>query len=332
MKAPLLSDIRKDKRFLKNTLRILFFLLLIVILDKGISSLILKGINKNYGLNSNAKMLLLGHSHLMLALDKYNLENEIGISIAKYTREGVNISDRRIMLDHYFETCSSKPDIVILGIDPWLFSSEGLSSNSYLLFLPFMDKPEINDYIKSSIPDSFTYYKYKLVKSSRFNATLLNASIRGYLRDWSNLKTGVIDSLNLKRELSAGKYRRITFDNKLINDFTEILNFLSTEKTEVILLNTPIWAPLTEVQKKEYDTVLNMIDSIRSVHCPSAKLINLDPVFSGKSNYFFDPIHMNPYGQKAVTDYVSVMIKNNYVNNGNAKLNIQIGQKKLSGY
>ena len=308
MALPLYSDLKNDKKLPKNLLRVVIFILVFFILDNVVSFILLKGIDRNYGLGSNSEVLMIGHSHLMLAIDKVLLEKRSGLKVAKYTREGVNVADRKIMLEHYFMTCTEKPEIVILGVDPWLFTGEGLSKNSYVLFLPFIDSPEIKDYVKKSVPKKSDYLKAEFIKTTRYNALLLNASIRGWLKNWNNLKIGTVDSIRIRKEISAGNFRKINFDKNLMNDFSEILDYLSKTNSEVILLNTPVWEPLLTCQREEYTKAMHLIDSLAQSHCPSAELVDFVPRFSKDTKFFFDPIHMNPEGQKAVTEALAVVV------------------------
>lgn len=308
MNIPFLNDIRNDAKLTKNVGRIALFLILFFVLDNLVSFVLLKGIERYYGLKSNSEVLLVGHSHLMLTLDKELIEKKTGEKVAKYTREGVNISDRRIMIEHYFSGCTSKPEIVVLGIDPWLFSAEGLSSNSYQLFLPFIGSPEIKNYIKTSVASKADFYRAEIIKSSRYNALLLNASMRGYMSDWSNLKFGVIDSTGVKKSISNDDFRKITFNKDLINDFAVILDFLNQTEADVLLLNTPLWQPLINAQSDKYNRSMFLIDSLKNVHCPSSRIVDLVPKFSGRTKYFFDPIHLNPDGQRVVTEYFSTVL------------------------
>jgi hypothetical protein len=244
----------------------------------------------------------------MLSIDKELLENRTGMGVSKYTREGVIITDRKTMLMQYFATCSSIPEIVVLGIDPWLFSGEGLSRNSYKLFLPFLNQPEVKDYVSASVKSKSELLRAEIIKSTRFNALLLNASIRGYLKNWDNLKFGVVDSVRIRKEISESNFRRITFIKELIEDFSKVLDYLAEKDTKVILLNTPIWGPMVNAQPEEYLRSIRVIDSLRVIHCPSADLVDLVPRFSGSTRYFFDPIHLNPDGQNAVTEYFAEVV------------------------
>lgn len=308
-KVPLFSDLKNDTRWRRNLLRVLGFLLLFIVLDLVLSVVLLKGIDRFYGLKSNADVLMLGHSHLMLAVDKVMLEEESGLKVSKYTREGVNMADRRVMAEQYFSTCSAKPEVVILSIDPWLFSGEGLSQNSWLLFLPFMDDERVNNYVRASAPDKFDYIRYKLIRTSRFNAQLLNASARGWLKNWSNLKIGVVDTVRYGSEDALRSFRPISFGRELMDDFSYTLDFLAGKNVRVILLNTPIWQPLISAQKPEYDRAMFLVDSLAQRHCPDAEIIDLVPEFSDRTELFFDPIHMNPEGQEEVTGVLAERIK-----------------------
>lgn len=320
MQSPLFTDLKEDKNLINNLLRVCAFLTLVIVLDFAISIFLQKGIEINYGIKSNSEILLIGHSHLMLALDKVSLEKHTGFKISKYTREGVNVSDRFIMLKHYFSTCTEMPKIVVLGIDPWEFTSEGLSKNSYRLFLPFMDTPEVNKYIKRSVSSEFEYFEYKVIRCSRFNSSLLNASFRGYLRNWENLKFGIIDSGKINKEIINGVYRKIGYDKSLIDDFSKTMLSLKEKKVDVILLNTPIFEPLLSVQSMDYQKVLHIADSVAISHCPGTYFVDLVPKFSTKSNLFFDPIHLNPDGQKAVTDYFAKIIDSIQIKNNNFRI------------
>ena len=307
MPVPLVNDIRSDRRFGRNFLRVLLFIAILFVFDLIISLVLLKGIERFYGLRSDADVLMIGHSHLMLAVDKGALEEESGLKVAKYTREGVNMADRRVMAQQYFDICSEPPETVILSIDPWLFSGEGLSLNSWKLFLPFMDDENVNSYVKSSAT-KFDYYRYKILRSGRFNAQLMNASARGWLKNWDNLKFGVVDTVRYSNEEALRGFRPITFSRELMDDFSATLDFLSSRNTRVLLLNTPVWEPLINAQRAEYNRSMFLIDSLAREHCPGAEIIDLVPEFAHRTELFFDPIHMNPEGQRVVTEALAERI------------------------
>ncbi len=307
MSVHLVNDIRNDRRFGRNFLRVLLFIAILFVFDFIISLVLLKGIERFYGLRGDADVLMIGHSHLMLAVDKVTLEEESGLTVAKYTREGVNMADRRVMAEQYFDICSEPPETVILSIDPWLFSGEGLSLNSWKLFLPFMDDRGVNSYVRSSAK-KLDYYRYKILRSGRFNAQLLNASTRGWLKNWDNLKFGVVDTVRYNSEEALRGFRPITFSRELMDDFSATLDFLNRRNTRVLLLNTPVWQPLINAQKPEYERSMFIIDSLAREHCPDAEIVDLVPEFAHRTELFFDPIHMNPEGQRVVTEALAEWI------------------------
>jgi hypothetical protein len=308
MRFPLFTDLRNDAALYRNLRKIFYFIILLFLLDFLISFFLMTGIDSYYGLNGDSQILLIGHSHLMLALDKRQLELITDLKVAKYTREGVNIKERDLMLKHYLLTCKKKPEYIIIGIDPWMFTEEGLSENSYLLFLPFMDTPEVKDYIINSVQSQKDFLIPKFIKSRRYNALLINASMRGYLGNWSNLKFGMIDSLKVAKEIKENNFRRISFNKELINDFSRMLENLKDVKSNVILLNTPVWAPLIDCQRREYEKTYSIIDSLIANHHLKVALVDLVPRFENSSKLFFDPIHMNPDGQFMVTAYFSGLL------------------------
>ncbi len=310
MPVPLFDDIRNDRRWKRNLLRVLLFIGVFIVLDLIVSLVLLMGTERFYGLKSDANVLMIGHSHLMLAVDKVALEEQSGLKVAKYTREGVNMADRKVIAQHYYSTCKTRPETVILSIDPWLFTGEGLSQNSWKLFLPFMDNREVDEYIQTSSEKRFDYLRYKLIRSSRFNVGLLNAAGRGWLNNWDNLKFGVVDTIRYGSEEVLRNFRPIANNPELMDDFALTLNFLDGMGAMILLLNTPVWEPMVEANREGYDRSMFLIDSIAQIHSPGAEIIDLVPEFSGRTEFFFDPIHMNPAGQKAVTEVLADFLLN----------------------
>ena len=64
-----------EKKFIHIVIAILTF----VILDIGIASVLKLGVDNYFGLNQRADVLLIGHSHLMLSIDKQKMENDLKI-------------------------------------------------------------------------------------------------------------------------------------------------------------------------------------------------------------------------------------------------------------
>jgi hypothetical protein len=322
----LLNDIGMDARFSRNLLRIAAFMVLLMALDFAVTFMLEKGVRRFYGLDRQADVLLVGHSHLMLAVDKRLFEEGMHMQVAKYTREGVNVADRFVMLEHYFDSRPGKCRLIVYGIDPWLFTGKGLSANSYKLFYPFMDYSHVDSYVRTHAENPYDYFSHKYFRSSRFNSLLINSALRGYLGNWSNLKFGQLDTLKLKREIAVGDYRRISFDRENIDTFNNTLPYLSAHAQTVILLNTPISGILSRAVRGDDDKVMAMIRSM-AIRYPNVHVVDLSPEFEWKSECFFDPIHMNPEGQKRVTVAFSAVAESLLVRTAQASAMAPIGKR-----
>ena len=65
------------------------------------------------------------------------------------------------------------------------------------------------------------YWLHKLLRVSRYNDDgIKGAAIRGWRKDWSNRKNGVIDIPTYKKKLLNGDERHIEMEQKLIDEFT----------------------------------------------------------------------------------------------------------------
>jgi hypothetical protein len=136
---------------------------------------------------------------------------------------------------------------------------------------------------------------------------LINASLRGYLGKWTNLKIGQLDTVKLKKEISTGEYRRIRFDKNNIEIFRKTLEFLGESGKTVILMNAPVSDILENAVQSDYDKVFSIIRDMSSKYT-NIHIVDLSPKYGKDSSLFFDPIHMNPDGQKVVTKEFSDIV------------------------
>ncbi|QWX84358.1 hypothetical protein H0I23_01525 [Cellulophaga sp. HaHaR_3_176] len=278
--------------------KLILFIFVFFILDFGISKFLLIGLNKYYGLGDNSEIAFVGHSHLMLGVDKQMIEQELDVTISKYTREGVNVEDRQVMVKQLLAE-NKNLKTVIYGVDAWTFSSEGLSSNSYKLFYPFMNDPVINDFVYESTNKS-DYWTKKIIKTTRYNELLLSGALRGYLGKWDNLKFGKVDTLSLKEKIKSGDFREIKNTSSNIKFFNETLELLSENNIKVILMYVPTIDILRDNQEVKYKETIALFDAI-SKKSHNINFVNFQEPWSHNYDLFYDPIHMNPEGQKVVT-------------------------------
>ena len=284
---------------MKRVLYILIFLLALVVCDRGIALVLNKGLERYFGFDKPADVLLVGHSHLMLALDKELLERELNITVAKYCREGVNVSDRKQMVKHFLSLSESKPPrMVIYGVDPFMFTGKGLSANSYKLFYPFMDEAVMDAYIKAEAESAWDYWGHKLFHVTRYSDALINSSIRGWLGNWENFKRGQVTKEVIE---SAGK-RDIALEQELIDDFTETIRLLTNSGIQVLLLNTPVVDTIREQNLQKWEGVESVLQGIAQ----SSDLVeyrDYNSLFSKNYSLFYDAIHLNQEGQMKVTEH-----------------------------
>ena len=294
----LFNDIKQDKNLKKVLKTITFAIIIFFISDTLIGIVLTNGLKKYYGLNTNAEIALVGHSQLMLGVDKKMLEKELKMPVAKYTREGVNVADRQIMIQQLLKQ-NHNLKTIIYGIDAWSFTGKGLSANSYTLFYPFLGNKQVDEYVKAQAEFS-NYWLHKLIKTSRFNELLISGSFRGYLRNWSNLKFGHIDTTKLKKEIANGDFRGIENSTRNINTLRQSIKVLDEKNIKVILLFLPTVDLLNNAEPKKFKETLKIFNNLEK-EFSNLTILNYLESYSHDYSLFFDPIHMNPKGQKRLT-------------------------------
>lgn len=293
---------------------ILLFAIGFICIDRALGLCINEGLNRYFGITQYSKVLFIGHSHLMLALDKKKFEEETGEKISKYCREGVNVADRYEMIKQYLSLPNSDSlKIVIYGVDQFMFTGEGLSKNSYKLFYPFMDNANIDAYIRRST-DFYDYSLHKVVCSTRYSDALLNSAIRGWRGDWSNYKVGHLDVERLESQVAEKKQRSIHFEQDLIDVFEKTLELLKQRGIITVLINTPIAEPLNQYEPQKYQRIIQYFQD----KADSSSLIyywDLNPGFSERYDLFFDPIHLNVNGQKVINGEIIKLYNSLFLSN-----------------
>lgn len=287
-------------------LYITLFIGLFIVADRGVSMFLEEGLNRYYGIGESNEIALVGHSHLMLGIDKVPLETALKTGVSKYTREGVNVSDRLIMIK---QLLNKNPNLktVIYGVDAWTFTGEGLSENSYKLFYPFLDDATIDDYVcKNS--ERLDYFSKKYLTSSRYNEQLVSGALRGYFKKWDNLKYGTVDTLKLIKTIKNDSYRKINNNNANIKIFKETMALLKQNDIKIILLYVPTIDMLENVQQDNFDKTIKIFEAQTDDHLV---FVNFQEPWSHNYNLFYDPIHLNPRGQKQITEELITFLKLN---------------------
>lgn len=292
-------SILRDMR--KTIASLLIVSIAALLVDYLSDRVMLHGVNAFYGLDQHSKILLVGHSHLMLATDKERMEKELNTTVSKYTREGVNVYDRKVMVHQYLSSAySDSLKICLYGVDLCTFTGKGLSQNSYMLFYPFMDNAVIDDYIKGCSPAT-DYWLHKLLRVSRYNDDgIKGAAARGWRKDWSNRKNGVVDIPTYKKKLLNGDERHIEVEPELIAEFTKTIKMLTDRGVKVVLVNTPTLDLLNEYEPKKYEMVVDWFTQFASNH-ENVEYWDFNPEYSSRHELFHDRLHLNAKGQQVIT-------------------------------
>lgn len=299
----------------KTIIIILFTFLLFFILDNIINAVMMRGINNYYGLSQDSEILLIGHSHLMLATDKKKMEQELGMKVSKYCREGVNVSDKKVMVEHFLNNGHSDSlKFVLYGVDLATFTGEGLSKNSYKLFYPFMDDEYVDSYI-SEETDKEDYWLHKLIKSTRFNDDgLKNSALRGWFNNWDNFKNNVIDIDGYKLQLANGDERNISMNPQIMTLFKQTIKMITDKGIKVILVNTPTVDLLNQYEHDKYEEIIEWFSNFAENN-KMVEFIDYNPKYSSDYSIFSDRLHLNLKGQQIISTELINYIK--YLENEN---------------
>lgn len=295
----------------RNIIYILSIVTAFAVLDFSIERFMLHGVQESYGLRQHSQMLIIGHSHLMLATDKVRMEKELGLKISKYTREGVNVTDRKMMVKQYLDSpYSDSLKICLYGVDLCTFTGEGLSQNSYKLFYPFIDEPNFSEYIRQQT-DATDYWTHKLIRTSRYNEDgLKNSSFRGWLHDWSNRKYGVVDIEVYKQRLAEGNERHIMMNEELMQEFQETIDMMTARGVRVILVNTPTLDLLNDFEPEQFAEIVAWYKDYASQN-DLVDYWDFNPEYSSHHDIFVDRLHLNEKGQQIITDELIRRLKEN---------------------
>ena len=288
---------------------LLIIILLFFACDFAVERFMKHGVDEMYGLNQYAEILLVGHSHLMLATDKQQMEKDLGVKVSKYTREGVNVSDRKIMIQQFLDSgYGDSLKVVLYGVDLCTFTGEGLSASSYKLFYPFIDDEKIGNYIHQQ-GGAKDYWLHKLVRTSRYSDDgFKNGAFRGWLHNWSNLKNGTVDIEAYKQRLQNGDERHIQMNQKLISEFKETIEMLTQRGVKVALVNTPTLDLLNNFEPDKYQMMVDWFQTYANEE-PLVEYWDFNPEYSSHHELFYDRIHLNVEGQKVISSLITEKVE-----------------------
>ena len=280
----------------RRLLQILLFLLLLFALDRGTAALLLRGLERYFGLGSPAEVLLVGHSHMMQGIDAARLQTGLHRPVAKYCREGVTLDDRRAMIEHFLHTHPhGNPDWVVLAVDPFMPGIEVLGRNSYKLFYPFLDDPAMRDHVRKQSSRS-DFLLHLAVHTARYDDEMLNRALHGLLGLHRNHRTGTIpDDL-----LPQGIYTTVPAPQPM-QTLRETVRSLTARGMRVLLLNLPVYRCYRDSAPAAFDANNALFADMAHAE-PGVYYLDYNPLYSHRRELFYDLIHLNAHGQQIITD------------------------------
>lgn len=268
-----------------------------------ISQIILGGILKYYGFEGDAKILINGSSMSMTGFDRKSIEAKTKFKTAFYAREGVNVEERYVMLQHYFSEHPKAVKTVIYEINPLLLSKTATAKNVYTIFYPFIDNEFIRRYIGQN-EAGMDYLIHRYIRCTRFDAQLLVTSMRGFFGNYEIYKTNVVDSLELSHLRSMRDQTLVSLNPERMKTFEASMKLIKDNKADIILIVMPMVNEKTlSFTANSYSEYYKYFQNFSETNAVRFVDFNLKEV-SNDPTLFSDPLHLNYNGQKKVTTMV----------------------------
>lgn len=299
--SPLPGDLRSQADLLRSfVIKTLLLIILFLGLDRVGGWVLRIGLDRYYGLDVPAQVLCVGHSHTVLGIDKVALEQALGVPVAKFAVEGANSADRQVMIQYYFKRQTNSVRAVVYDVDAHAFTGAGLSSSSYQLLFPFIDDPEVRDYIRRNCSSRSEYLLRRAFCTTRYDELTLSLAARGFLRKWTSFKSGQVDVGTLRRQVQEGRFREISFDRENINVFSNTVRFVTRRDITLLLAYIPTIDAFNQAEPAKYRRSLEILAGFAPADS-GVVFLNYNPEFETRHELFRDPIHLNRDGQREIT-------------------------------
>ncbi len=286
-------------QFKDIVLKATVFLVLFLAGDLAISSVLKRGMDHYYGMDKEAEILCIGHSHTVLGIDAERLEQELGVPVSKYAIAGANTLDRFWMLSQFV---GEHPTVkmVIYDVDSRLFDAEGLSSASYTLFLPYIGNDAISNFIKQEALWQ-EYYASKILRTARFRDQTINIALRGLSGKIENKKDSRLRIENYTNYIEREKKRRIRLNPASLQRFRDSITYLTKKGIKVFLFFVPVVDVLNTIDPESQDRVIDIFKEM-AIENSDVCFLNYNQEYQHNYELFYDLRHLNREGNKLVTD------------------------------
>lgn len=306
---PLLADLVRQKERLKAyAIKIVAFLALLFLCDRGSDILLRRGLDHYFGLNRPGEILCVGNSRTVLGINTIMLEQSLRVPVVKYALEGANIGDRLAMIKHYFNRQPDSVKLVIYDVDSFTFTGEGLSSNSCQMFFPYLDDPTMRSYLSRFVPSRFEMGLRYLFRTIRYDEVTVALACRGLMDNTTNFKRGTVDLNRVRNQIVRGKYPAVKLNPQSIKDFDETIRFIRAHGAQVILAYIPEVDVLNDVDRAGQRRVMEIFKQYAAKD-NGIFLFDYNCDYEHHHEIFYDALHLNPLGLKIVTERLGADIK-----------------------
>ena len=257
------------------------------------------GMDHYYGMDKAAQVLCIGHSHTVLGIDARQLETKLNVPVAKYATAGANTLDRYWMIRQFV---SEHPTVkaVVYDVEPRLFDSEGLSSASYTLFLPYMGNVNMAAYLKQQA----TWQEFsscKLVHTARFRDQTINIALRGLFNRVENKKSRTLRVEDYANYLEREKQRKIRINPESLKCFRDSVALLTQKGIRVYLAFLPVTDLLNTIDPENQARVIDIFKDL-AVQNENIVFLDYNEQFQHDYSLFYDLRHLNGKGNRIITD------------------------------
>lgn len=265
-----------------------------------------RGMDNYYGMDKEAKVLCVGHSHTVLGIDAERLEEELHVPVAKYATSGANTLDRYWMIRQFVE---EHPTVryVTYDVDPRLFDSEGLSSASYTLFLPYIENEAINSYIKTETTWQ-EYFSSTVVRTSRFRDQTINIALRGLLHKAENKKSTQVRIEDYAHYIEHERQRKIRINPESVDRFKKTVAYLTEKGIAVYLVFLPVTDLLNSADPENQEKVVQIFRDMAAENV-RVRFLDYNESFAHRYDLFYDLRHLNGAGNEIMTGLLAAQLK-----------------------
>jgi hypothetical protein len=277
------------------------FALIIAASDTTIGWFLKKGLYDYMGLDRQAAVLCIGHSHTMEDIDDQLLATNLGVPVSKYSLCGVNTFDRLAMLKNYFDEHPHGIRLVVYDVDHLLLNGLPRQSTAYRQLYPFMDNPQMDDYLRNEAIVPGEYYARRILKTLRYTDATRNNALRGYLNKQTKA-LGIRANLDaIKKDMAkdAKKYK-IEIHRESIAALQEAVECVKKYDARLILAFYPTMDIVNSIEPEKYNEVISIFEDLAKKN-KNVTFINFNNRYQTEYRYFADSTHMNRDGQLAIT-------------------------------